>query len=83
MTVQKDLTFSQSVDIFLNAATWLGDEHQIAVTSLEKIAANLDRRVSAGLLAEQTKLYRLLINAKPDGEESTDALDDFLAGLSR
>lgn len=83
MTVQKDLSFSQAVQIFLDHATWLDDSHQVAVTSLEKIAEQLDRRVSAGLLAEQTKLYRLLINARPENPEKDDALDNFLAGLSR
>ena len=83
MSVQKDLSFTQAVQIFLDHATWLDDSHQVAITSLEKIAESLDRRVSASLLAEQTKLYRLLLNAKPDGVEKNDALDDFLAGLSR
>ena len=83
MTVYNDLSFTQAVQVFLDSATWLDNSHQVAITGLEKCAASLDTRMSASLMAELTKLYRLLINAKPDGDTTTDALDDFLAGLQR
>ena len=76
------VNFSQSVDIFLDSAWWLTKADQPAVTALEQCADKLDVAVRAGLLAEFTKCYRLLLNAKPDDAKETDSLDNWLAGLT-
>ena len=83
MATFNDLSFKDSVQLFLEQAEWLTQKDQPAVTSLERLAEALDARLTASLMAEFTKTYRLLINSKPDKDENTDSLDDFLAGLGR
>ena len=83
MATFNDLSFKDSVRLFLEQAEWLTQKDQPAVTSLERLAEALDARLTASLMAEFTKTYRLLINSKPDKDENTDSLDDFLAGLGR
>ena len=51
------------------------------ITALEKIAIQLDNRLSASLLAEQTKIMRLLMRDRPESV-TDDALADFLAGVN-
>jgi len=78
-----DLSYSQSVDIYLEKCWWLTASDQLLVTSLQKIAEALDRRMSASLQAEMTKLIRLLEKSKPQNQDEDDALADFLAGLDK
>ena len=82
------LSFSAAADRFCEAvAEWTDETHILALTGIRRIAADLDnRRMSAALLAEQTKLMRLVLADRPveaDGEAAEDVLADFIAGLGR
>ena len=81
--IYNDLSFTVATQRFIEAVSpWCGPEHQLMITSLEKIAEKLDNRISASLLAEQTKIMRLLMRDRPD-TVSDDALEDFLVGLTK
>ncbi len=82
------LSFSAAADRFVEACReWTDERHVLALTAIRHIAADLDnRRMSAALLAEQTKLMRLVLADRPaemDGAAAEDALADFIAGLDR
>lgn len=58
-------TFSQAVSRFLETATWLDDGHLPSVMALRALAVELDREVTAALVAQFGLLHRSLLKAKP------------------
>ena len=78
-----DISYQDAVQIYLDQSSWITSEHQLHVTSLEKVAEALDRRMSASLQAELTKILRVLDRARPQTNDSTDELADFLAGIDK
>ena len=80
--VYNDLSFVVATQQFIEAVSpWCDNSHQLMITALEKIAIQLDNRLSASLLAEQTKIMRLLMRDRPESV-TDDALADFLAGVN-
>lgn len=61
----KVATFSDSVDAFLHVADWLTDEHLPSVVALRGLARELDREVTAALIAQFGVLHRSLLKARP------------------
>jgi hypothetical protein len=58
-------TFSESVNSFLESADWLDESHGPSVMALQALAKELDREVTAALVAQFGLLHRSLLKAKP------------------
>ena len=58
-------TFAESVAKFLETADWLDDSHGPSVMALQALARELDREVTAALVAQFGLLHRSLLKAKP------------------
>ena len=72
-------TFSDTVSAFVTGASWLTPDDLPAVTTLEALAAELDREVTAALAAQFGLTYRNLLKRKP--AEDSGALDPLAAAL--
>lgn len=73
-------TFEESLNEFVEAAMWLGSEHQPALVTLFAIAKDLDAGSRTPALIGQFGLaYRSLQKLAPAaGGEGSDPLDDVL-----
>lgn len=73
-------TFTTATNAFMRASKgWLTAEHAPAVTTLKVLASQLDREVSAALVAQYGLTYRSLLKEKPtapagQGDELAAAL---------
>lgn len=75
-------TFSQSVEDFLKAATWLDETDEPMVTALRQAAQTLDADgVQAALLNTFGVTYRTLLKKREKGAEDFNEDEDFLNGL--
>lgn len=72
------MKFAESVEEFLASATWLGAEHAPAVIALRALAIELDREVTAALVAQFGLLHRSLLKEKPKSVVDTDPLAELL-----
>ena len=72
-------TFSDTVSAFVTGASWLTPDDLPAVTTLEALADELDREVTAALAAQFGLTYRNLLKRKP--AEDAGALDPLAAAL--
>lgn len=73
-------TYREAAETFLNAANWLHDEDEPAVTGLLLCADELDKAFKAATFAQYTLTHRYLMKRKPveeKGEEEDDLLSDF------
>jgi hypothetical protein len=71
-------TFSESVDSFLASADWLDDSHGPSVMALEALAKELDREVTAALVAQFGLLHRSLLKAKPSDDSPVNPYEELL-----
>ncbi|MBD8466799.1 hypothetical protein IFU30_11020 [Plantibacter sp. CFBP 8798] len=73
-------TFKGAVREFMKANPWLGPAHAPATITLRKLAAELDREVTAALVAQYGVTYRNLLKqapgAAPDVDEVGDLIDE-------
>jgi len=76
----RNLSYTESVALFLDSADWLTEQHQILVTALELVAVRLDTRMSSTLVAELVKIVRLLMRDRQD-QGSTDDVEAFLTNM--
>lgn len=71
-------TYKAAAETFLNAADWLTDEHEPAVTGLIKCAEELDGGFKAATFAQYTLTHRYLMKQKPAMTGQEDEEDDLL-----
>jgi hypothetical protein len=78
MTDSTAKTFTDSVRIFLDSATWLDDSHAPSVIALQAVARELDFEVTGALVAQFGLLHRSLLKAKPEAPTFVDPLGELL-----
>jgi hypothetical protein len=75
---RRPTSFAETVESFLKTADWLDDSHGPSVKALEALAAELDREVTAALVAQFGLLHRSLLKAKPSVNEVTNPYEELL-----
>jgi hypothetical protein len=76
------ISFTESVDTFLEGATWLTDVDIPMVTALQKAAEELDSNgVQAALLNTFGVTYRTLLKRAGDSHGPVSEEEEFLNGL--
>jgi hypothetical protein len=71
-------TFSESVYAFLKTADWLDASHGPSVVALQALAVELDREVTAALVAQFGLLHRSLLKAKPVDDAVVNPYEELL-----
>lgn len=77
-TTPRPATFTDSVVRFLETADWLDDSHGPSVMALQALAAELDREVTAALVAQFGLLHRSLLKAKPVESVDVNPFEELL-----
>ena len=72
------MSFVESTEKFLAAATWLSDEDAPAVQGLRAAADDLDKALNPPLLAQYRLFYSGLLKKAPQGEGNADPLEGLL-----
>lgn len=72
------MNFVKSVESFLADAYWLNASHAPSVAALKALAVELDREVTAALIAQFGVLHRSLLKEKPREVVDTDPLAELL-----
>lgn len=72
--------WSESVETFLEAATWLGEEDAPMVAALKAVAEKLDEEVQAAMVNQFGVTYRTLMKKKEGDGSEVDPLDALLNG---
>lgn len=72
------MNFTASVEEFLANADWLNAQHAPAVAALKALAIELDREVTAALVAQFGVLHRSLLKERPKVETEHDPLAELL-----
>ena len=75
---RRPATFAETVDSFLKTADWLDDSHGPSVKALEALAVELDREVTAALVAQFGLLHRSLLKAKPSENVAVNPYEELL-----
>lgn len=83
--VPRNATFEQSVDLFLDANPWVGDEHVLYVTALFKLARLLDSQTkpSAAAVMEFRQNATALRQCRPEDAGDEDSFEKALADLRK
>ncbi|AXY51660.1 hypothetical protein YT1_2232 [Rhodococcus ruber] len=83
--VPRNATFEQSVDLFLDANPWVGDEHVLYVTALFKLARLLDGQTkpSAAAVMEFRQNATALRQCRPEDAGDEDSFEKALADLRK
>lgn len=76
--VDDGMNFTRSVQAFLLAADWIGAEHMPSVVMLSRIAAQLDRELTAALAAQFGVTFRDLRSQAPGSAEPDDPIETAL-----
>jgi hypothetical protein len=71
-------TFAETVELFLKTADWLNDSHGPSVKALEALAAELDREVTAALVAQFGLLHRSLLKERPLDNAPVNPFEELL-----
>lgn len=72
-------TFKFAVRKFKKSAkAWMTDDDYPAMQALEKMAEELDKRMTPALLSQYGLMYRNLLSRKPQGEHEEDELEKAL-----
>lgn len=71
-------TFSESVSRFLETADWLDDSHGPSVMALRALAVELDREVTAALVAQFGLLHRSLLKERPSDDAPVNPFEELL-----
>ena len=72
------MNFKSAVESFLADATWLDASHAPSVVALVAVADELDREVTAALIAQFGVLHRSLLKEKPSRVVDIDPLAELL-----
>jgi hypothetical protein len=72
------VNFSESVEAFVAEAYWLDASQAPSVVALQALAIELDREVTAALVAQFGVLHRSLLKSKPTNVVLEDPLAELL-----
>ena len=72
------MNFSESVEAFVAEAYWLDASQAPSVVALQALAIELDREVTAALVAQFGVLHRSLLKSKPTNVVVEDPLEKML-----
>lgn len=72
------MNFENAVQEFLGTADWLTASHAPSVAALVAVAQELDREVTAALIAQFGVLHRSLLKERPKVETESDPLAELL-----
>lgn len=72
------MNFQTAVNEFLENADWLTASHAPSVAALKAVAQELDREVTAALIAQFGVLHRSLLKERPKVEIESDPLAELL-----
>lgn len=75
---RRPATFSETVDSFLKTADWLDDSHGPSVKALQALAYELDREVTAALIAQFGLLHRSLLKERPSIDGPVNPFEELL-----
>ena len=72
------LNFEIAVQQFIANETWLTAAHAPSVVALQAVAIELDREVTAALIAQFGMLHRSLLKERPSVQTDIDPLAELL-----
>jgi hypothetical protein len=72
------MKFAEAVQEFLATADWLTASHAPSVAALSAVAQELDREVTAALIAQFGVLHRSLLKERPSVQTVSDPLAELL-----
>lgn len=72
------MNFQTAVNDFLETADWLSASHAPSVAALKALAIELDKEVTAALVAQFGVLHRSLLKERPKVETEHDPLAELL-----
>jgi hypothetical protein len=72
------LNFENAVQQFIENETWLTAAHAPSVVALQAVAIELDREVTAALIAQFGVLHRSLLKERPGVQNESDPLEELL-----
>jgi hypothetical protein len=72
------VNFSESVEAFVAEAYWLDASQAPSVVALQALAIELDREVTAALVAQFGVLHRSLLKSKPTNIIAEDPMEKML-----
>jgi hypothetical protein len=72
------MNFTAAVEEFLANADWLTASHAPSVAALKALAIELDKEVTAALVAQFGVLHRSLLKERPRVESDVDPLAELL-----
>ncbi len=72
------MKFVEAVQQFVANETWLSAAHAPSVVALQAVAIELDREVTAALIAQFGMLHRSLLKERPSVQTDIDPLAELL-----
>ena len=72
------MKFVEAVQQFVANETWLSAAHAPSVVALQAVAVELDREVTAALIAQFGMLHRSLLKERPGVQTDIDPLAELL-----
>ena len=72
------MKFVEAVQQFVANETWLSAAHAPSVVALQAVAVELDREVTAALIAQFGMLHRSLLKERPSVQTDIDPLAELL-----
>jgi hypothetical protein len=72
------MKFVEAVQQFVENETWLNAAHAPSVVALRAVAVELDREVTAALIAQFGMLHRSLLKERPGVQVASDPLAELL-----
>ena len=72
------MNFAEAVKQFITEATWLNASHAPSVVALQALATELDREVTAALIAQFGVLHRSLLKERPSAVSAVDPLAELM-----
>ena len=75
---RRGATFAETVESFLDTADWLNDSHGPSVKALQALASELDREVTAALVAQFGLLHRSLLKERPSMDLPVNPFEELL-----
>jgi hypothetical protein len=72
------MKFVEAVQQFVENETWLNAAHAPSVVALQAVAVELDREVTAALIAQFGMLHRSLLKERPGVQVASDPLAELL-----
>ena len=72
------MNFVEAVKQFIENETWLNAAHAPSVVALQAVAEELDREVTAALIAQFGMLHRSLLKERPSTKVDVDPLEELM-----